>query len=93
MVVDTVATALTEAGDLLPLFEKGRLVPRQLIELGDVITGRVPVKFNPQGISVFESQGLGAQDLAVALKLLARANEQGLGTTLPIAFAADATMR
>jgi len=93
VVVDTVATALAEAGDLLPLFEKGRLVPRQLIELGDVITGRVPVKFNPQGISVFESQGLGAQDLAVALKLLARANEQGLGTTLPIAFAADATMR
>ena len=93
VVVDTVETALAEAGDLLPLLEKGRLLPRQLIELGDVITRRVPVTFNPDGMSVFESQGLGVQDLAVALNVLARAREQGLGTELPIAFAADAAMR
>lgn len=93
VVVDTLETALRESGDLLPLLEKGRLVPRQLIELGDVITGRVSVKPNTQGISIFESQGLGVQDMAVALKILERAVEQGLGTELPIAFAADAAMR
>ncbi len=93
IVVDTVETALRESGDLLPLLEKGRLLPRQLVELGDVITGRVQIKPNTQGISIFESQGLGVQDMAVALKVLERAVEQGLGTELPIAFAADAAMR
>lgn len=93
IVVDTVETALRESGDLLPLLEKGRLLPRQLVELGDVITGRMPVKFNSQGCSVFESQGLGVQDLAVALGVLERAVAQGLGVELPIAFAADAAMR
>lgn len=93
IVVDTLETALREAGDLLPLLEKGRVLPRQLVELGDVITGRVPVKPDPQGMSVFESQGLGVQDMAVALKVLERAVAQGLGTELPIAFAADAAMR
>ena len=38
--VDSVPTALAEAGDLLPLLEKGRLHERQLLELGDVIIGR-----------------------------------------------------
>ncbi|MCL2345399.1 MAG: ornithine cyclodeaminase family protein, partial [Desulfobulbus sp.] len=38
--VDAVPTALAEAGDLLPLLEKGRLQPRQLVELGDIIVGR-----------------------------------------------------
>lgn len=93
LVVDTVETALAESGDLLPLLEKGRVLPRQLIELGDVVTGRNPVSFNASDISVFESQGLGVQDLAVAQKVLARAKAQGLGTALPIAFAADAAMR
>lgn len=93
VVVDTLATALAESGDLLPLLEKGRLVPRQLIELGDVITGRTPIKYNAQGLSLFESQGLGVQDLAVALKVLDRAVDLGLGTALPIAFAADSVMR
>ncbi len=93
IVVDTVETALRESGDLLPLLEKGRLLPRQLIELGDVITGRVQINPNTQGISIFESQGLAVQDMAVALKVLERAIERGLGTELPIAFAADAAMR
>lgn len=93
IVVDSLETAVRESGDLLPLLEKGRLLPRKLVELGDVITRRVPVKTDPQGISVFESQGLGVQDMAVALKVLERATAQGLGTVLPIAFAADAPMR
>lgn len=93
LVVDTVETALLESGDLLPLIEKGRILPRQLVELGDVITGRVPVKANPQGIGLFESQGLGVQDMAVALRVIERALERGIGTALPISFAADAAMR
>ena len=81
--VDTVATALAEAGDLLPLLEKGRLQPRQLIELGDILTGRHPGRTNSEMLTVFESQGLAVQDLAVASRLLRLAEQSGVGSVWP----------
>ncbi len=82
--VDTVATALAEAGDLLPLLEKGRLHSRQLVELGEVIAGRHPGRTAPGQITLFESQGLAIQDLAVAARVVAAARQAGLGTELPL---------
>ena len=84
MVVDSVPTALAEAGDLLPLLEKGRLHPRQLVELGDVIAGKHPGRADAQQITLFESQGMAIQDLAVAVRVLAAAQELGLGSDLPM---------
>lgn len=83
--VDTVATALAEAGDLLPLLEKGRLQARSLVELGDVLIGRHGGRSSPEEITLFESQGLAIQDLAVAKRVLDAAQSLGLGTPLPIA--------
>lgn len=83
IVVDTVETALKEAGDLLPLFEKGRISERQLVELGDIIIGRHPGRSSPEQITIFESQGMAIQDIAVAVRLEAMAREQGLGIELP----------
>ncbi|KXB31447.1 ornithine cyclodeaminase [Dechloromonas denitrificans] len=82
--VDTVATALAEAGDLLPLLEKGRLQPRQMVELGEVIIGCHPGRGSAEQITVFESQGLAIQDLAVALRVLAAAEAAGLGMEIPL---------
>lgn len=81
--VDSVPTALLEAGDLLPLLEKGRLHARQLVELGEVIVGRHPGRGSAREITLFESQGLAVQDLAVACRVLAAAEAAGLGVTLP----------
>jgi ornithine cyclodeaminase len=83
IVVDSVDTALKEAGDLLPLLEKGRLGERRLVELGDVILGRRPGRRTPEDITLFESQGMAIQDIAVAVRLEALAREQGLGVELP----------
>jgi ornithine cyclodeaminase len=83
LTVDAVPTALAEAGDLLPLLEKGRLHERQLIELGDVITGRRSGRESPDEITLFESQGMAIQDLAVALRVVQAAEAQGFGTPLP----------
>ena len=82
--VDAVPTALAEAGDLLPLLEKGRLQARHLVELGDVITGRHAGRKNAAEITLFESQGMAIQDLAVALRILAAAKQNGLGVALPM---------
>lgn len=83
--VDAVPTALAEAGDLLPLLEKGRLHSRQLVELGDIMIGRSAGRGNPELITLFESQGMAIQDLAVAARVLGAARELGLGTPLPLA--------
>jgi len=81
--VDSRATALREAGDLLPALEKGRLAEGQMVELGEVIAGTRPGRRTAEEITLFESQGMAIQDLAVAKRLLALARERGAGRDLP----------
>lgn len=82
--VDSRATALAEAGDLLPLLEKGRTNEQQWVELGELVTGRHDGRTTAEQITLFESQGLAIQDLALATRVLDRAREQGLGRPLPL---------
>lgn len=81
--VDSRATALREAGDLLPVLEKGRLHEGQLVELGEVVAGVRPGRSDSQQITLFESQGMAIQDLSLAVRLVALARSRGLGTELP----------
>jgi ornithine cyclodeaminase len=81
--VDSRATALRESGDLLPALEKGRLAEGQMVELGEVIAGQRPGRTASDEITLFESQGMAIQDLAVARRLLDMAREQGRGCELP----------
>lgn len=81
--VDSVPTALAEAGDLLPPLEKGRLHSRQLVELGDILIGRQPGRQRAGAITLFESQGMAIQDLAVAARVVAAAEARGIGRVLP----------
>lgn len=81
--VDSRATALAEAGDLLPALEKGRLHAGQLVELGEIVVGIRPGRRDAQSIALFESQGMAIQDLAVACRLLSLARAQGIGAELP----------
>ena len=83
IVVDSVESALREAGDLLPLLEKGRLHARELVELGDVICGLQPGRSTAEAITLFESQGMAIQDLAVAARLVEMARARGIGVELP----------
>jgi ornithine cyclodeaminase len=77
--VDSRPTALAEAGDLLPLLEKGRLHERRLIELGEIVANVRRGRTATHEITLFESQGLAIQDLAVARRLYELARQQGLG--------------
>ena len=82
--VDSRATALREAGDLLPALEKGRLHEGQLVELGEIVAGIRPGRPAAAAVTLFESQGMAIQDLAVASRLFRQAQERGLGTRLPV---------
>ncbi len=82
--VDSRETALREAGDLLPLLEKGRTHSGKWVELGEVIAGIRPGRTTPAQITLFESQGMAIQDIAVASRLLDRARKSNVsGTQLP----------
>lgn len=83
--VDSRATALKEAGDLFPLLEKGRMTTNQWTELGDLLIGTKPGRTSREAITLFESQGMAIQDLAVAARIVAKAREMKLGSELPLA--------
>jgi ornithine cyclodeaminase len=82
--VDSRATALAEAGDLLPALEKGRLHSGQLVELGELLARIRPGRQNVQQITLFESQGMAIQDLALAKRLLDLARQRGVGRALTL---------
>jgi len=84
IVVDSRPTALKEAGDLLPALEKGRLHAGALTELGEVIAGLRPGRTSAEQTTLFESQGMAIQDLAIAAALAKLARERGMGTELDL---------
>ena len=82
--VDARGTARNECGDLLPAVEKGLLRWDTLTEIGEVIAGRATGRTSPQQITLYESHGMGLQDLYVGARMLALARERGVGVDLPI---------
>jgi ornithine cyclodeaminase/alanine dehydrogenase-like protein (mu-crystallin family) len=65
VVVETVAAALEEAGDVVIPLRAGRLGQEDLVELGTVVAGRRR-RADPQEVTVFKCVGLAVEDLAVA---------------------------
>jgi ornithine cyclodeaminase/alanine dehydrogenase len=71
VVVDTVETALAESGDVLIPLAEGVIGPDDIAtELGQVLTGRAAGRTSPEQITVFNSVGVGLQDLAAMAVLL-----------------------
>jgi ornithine cyclodeaminase/alanine dehydrogenase-like protein (mu-crystallin family) len=83
IVVDSVEVAQREAGDLLPAIENGLVHWRNLPDLGSVLIGEVAGRSGPDQITLFESQGMGVQDLYAGDHVLKKALLQNIGTELP----------
>ncbi len=79
VVVDSRVQARQESGDLLIPVERGWLDWDLLPELGEVVAGHIPGRRSDDDITIFESQGLGLQDVAVAAHIYERARERGVG--------------
>lgn len=84
VVVDGRGTARNECGDLLPAVEKGWLRWDHLAEIGEVIAGRTPGRASAGQITLYESHGMGLQDLYVGARVLGLARDRGVGTDLPV---------
>ncbi|NEM07151.1 ornithine cyclodeaminase family protein [Geodermatophilus normandii] len=70
VVVEDVATALREAGDVVLAIAEGALTPADLVPMRDVVTGRVAVPADRP--SAFKSVGMSWQDLVVATAVAER---------------------
>jgi ornithine cyclodeaminase/alanine dehydrogenase-like protein (mu-crystallin family) len=83
IVVDQLATARLESGDLIAAHEAGKFEWERAVELGSVLAGgwKAP---EPAGITLFESHGLALWDLAAASTVLPVAEARGLGVVLEI---------
>ena len=68
-----------EAGNLLQALETGAVMPEAVRELGQIIAGQVPGRQSAEDITLFASQGLALEDLAVARLVYDRAVERGVG--------------
>jgi alanine dehydrogenase len=78
VVVDQLATAQLESGDLIQAHAAGKFDWDRATELGSVLTGKWQVPAEP-GITLFESHGLALWDLAAASVVLPAARAKGLG--------------
>lgn len=78
VVVDQLAAAQLESGDLILAQNAGRFEWRRATELGSVLAGMWSPPAEP-GITLFESQGLAIWDLAAASVVLPAARDRGLG--------------
>jgi ornithine cyclodeaminase/alanine dehydrogenase-like protein (mu-crystallin family) len=78
--VDTYATALEEAGDVLLAIQEG-LVGRAHIaaELAELVTGARPGRTAAEEITLFKSVGFALEDLAAARLAYNRAMARGIG--------------
>ena len=78
MAVDSVEVAKIESGDILiPLRETGGSFPG--IELSGIVAGKRPGRTSIAQITVFKSNGLAVEDIAVAGYVYQEALKRGLG--------------
>jgi ornithine cyclodeaminase len=82
--VDGRGTARNECGDLLSAVEKGWVRWDYLTEIGEVIAKKAPGRTSARQITLYESHGMGLQDLWVGAKMLALARSRGIGQDMPI---------
>ena len=67
IVVDTLAGALAEAGDLLQPLQRGVIVRDQVLgELADLVRGTLRARISAEDVTLFKSVGTALEDLAAA---------------------------
>ena len=79
IVIDSRTQGRLECGDLFGPAERGLIDWDQLVELHEVVAEPSRGRGSPQEITLFESLGLGLEDVTVAMRVYQRARERGLG--------------
>jgi alanine dehydrogenase len=84
VVVDSLEQAKLESGDLARAAEAEAFYWEDARELGLVVIGEFPGREDEQEITLFESQGIALEDVALAAKVYEQALKAGIGEPLPL---------
>jgi alanine dehydrogenase len=88
VVVDDFATAVQESGDVMIPVDEGAISEDHFAtELGAVVVGRSPGRRDAEEITLYNSVGVGVQDVALGRVVLDRARAAGLGTSIDLSGA------
>jgi ornithine cyclodeaminase/alanine dehydrogenase len=83
--VDDIATAETKSGDLMMAVAEGVVTLDDVVgTIGQVLAGLRPGRTSAEQITLFDSVGIGAQDLAIADLLVREARACGVGVELDL---------
>ena len=80
---DDVAQAQIECADLIRPVEAGRLTWQQVKPLASVVGGETPGRYSDDDVTLFESQGIALEDVAVGERVYRMAVERGVGIQVP----------
>ena len=83
LAVDNLENAKLECGELIWAAERGWFRWTTPVELHEVVSGRVNGYPSSDAITLFESQGIGTEDVAASAYVLKKARAAGMGIELP----------
>jgi len=84
IVVEHLPQAQAECGELRHAVERGDLDWNHVTELKDIVSGHIAGRKSDEEITLFDTIGIGSEDVALATCALAKARERGCGVELPI---------
>jgi ornithine cyclodeaminase/alanine dehydrogenase len=84
IVADMPEEVLHDTGDAIAAVMAGVDLASKLVPLADLVAGRITARRNDRDIVLYKSVGSALQDIVIAEMLLARAQQRGRGTALPI---------
>lgn len=82
--IDSKDQGKLEAGDFVAALDQRIIEWYDVQEVSRIVAGRIQGRESPQDITLFKSLGIGLEDIAVGVKVLAKAKEAGLGKVLDL---------
>jgi ornithine cyclodeaminase len=82
--VDSIEQARIEAGDLLAPIERGRFDWSRVSELGKVVAAQAVGRTSPGDITLFDSLGIAAEDVAIGAWVYQQARARGVGRQIEL---------
>jgi ornithine cyclodeaminase/alanine dehydrogenase-like protein (mu-crystallin family) len=82
--VDSRAQSKIEAGDLIPMYGDDARRWDSVIELAEIVAGKIAGRANAEQITLFKSNGVATEDVVVAGRIYELARERGLGRQVPL---------
>jgi ornithine cyclodeaminase/alanine dehydrogenase-like protein (mu-crystallin family) len=84
IVADSREQSKLEAGDLIQMYGDDERRWTSVIEFKDIVAGTVPGRANAEQITLFKSNGVATEDVAVAGKIYEIAKERGMGRQIAL---------